>query len=321
MARVSAERQGRSGREGRTGIALRDPVPWHDLEQIAATAEQTGYRALFLPEISARDVFATLTGLAPATGRMSLATGVATIGSRAQRITAMACTTVAERSGGRALLGLGSGHARKDALAELRAYVAGVRTLLDGAPVDGERLSFLPPEPVPIWIASLGPRSMELAGEIADGVLLNWCPPGRVAFARERIAVGASRAGRDPASIEIGVYVRSCVGQGAAGDDALRRAAREYASYPAYRRQFEAVGLGAEAEAAANAEADGRGVPEALVDAVTIRGDAASAAARLSAYRQAGADVPIVYPVATQEPVSSILGSLFALAPVPAVEE
>jgi alkanesulfonate monooxygenase SsuD/methylene tetrahydromethanopterin reductase-like flavin-dependent oxidoreductase (luciferase family) len=318
---MATELQGRSGREARTGVALRDPLPWHDLEQVVATAEQTGYAALFLPEIAARDAFATLNGLAPAAPAVSLATGVATVVSRTPRITAMAASTVAERSGGRMILGLGTGHASPGALDELRAYVGIVRALLAGRAVDGEELSLAPVAPVPIWLAALGPRSMRLAGELADGVLLNWAPPERVGFARERIAEGARNAGRDPASVEIGVYVRSCVGQGAAGDRALRRAAAEYATYPAYRRQFEEVGLGAEADAAARAGPDGAGVPDALLDAVTLRGEAQRALARLEAYREAGADLPVVYPVASLEPVSSILGTLFALAPVPAVEE
>ena len=314
MAGVSAERQRWQTRQ--TGIALRDPLPWHELEQVVATSEQTGYSAVFLPEIAARDVFATLTGLAPVAPDLTLATGVATIVSRTARITAMAAATVAERSGGRVLLGLGTGPSRQGALDALRSYVTTVRVLLDGGPVDGERLTLEIPRPVPIWIAALGPRAMRLAGEVADGALLNWCPPERVAFARERIREGAESAGRDPAAVEVGVYLRSVVGQGIAGDDALRRAAAEYASYPAYRRQFEDAGLGDEAARAASGD-----VPDALIDAVALRGDPGAAARRLDAYRDAGADLPVVYPVATLEPASSVLGSLFALAPVPAVED
>ncbi|MFL5738429.1 MAG: LLM class flavin-dependent oxidoreductase [Actinomycetota bacterium] len=310
---MSAERQ---RGERATGIALRDPLPWHDLEQVVETADQTGYSSLFLPEIAARDVFAALTTLAPAAPNLTLATGVATILSRTQRITAMGAATVAERSGGRMLLGLGTGPARNGALDALRSYVTAVRILLDGGELDGERLTLDIPRPVPIWIAALGPRAMRLAGEVADGVLLNWCPPERVAFARERIREGAEAAARDPAGVRVGVYVRSVVGQGAAGDIGLRRAAAEYASYPAYRRQFDDVGLGAEAERAAAGD-----VPDSLLDAVALRGDAATAARRLQSYRDAGADLPVVYPVATLEPVSSILGTLFALAPAPAVAD
>jgi alkanesulfonate monooxygenase SsuD/methylene tetrahydromethanopterin reductase-like flavin-dependent oxidoreductase (luciferase family) len=311
MAGVGAERQ-----RGATGIALRDPLPWHELEQIVATSEQTGYAAVFLPEVAARDVFAALTGLAPAAPTLTLATGVSTIVSRTPRVTAMAAATVAERSGGRMLLGLGTGPSRKGALDALRSYVTTARDLLDGAEVDGERLTLDIPRPVPIWIAALGPRAMRLAGEIADGVLLNWCPPERVAFGRERIREGAEAARRDPADVHVGVYVRSVVGQGARGDAGLRKAAAEYASYPAYRRQFEDVGLATEAERAAAGD-----VPDALLDAIALRGDAATASRRLQAYRDAGADLPVVYPVAALEPVSSILGTLFALAPAPAVED
>src|SRR3954451_21390624 len=313
MAGMSAARQ-RGGRA--TGIALRDPLPWHDLEQVVETAEQTGYAAVFLPEIGARDVVATLTGLAPAPPNLTLATGVATIVSRIQRITAMGAATVAERSGGRMLLGLGTGPARPGALAALRDYATAVRVLLDGGEIEGERLTLDIPRPVPIWIAALGPRAMRLAGELADGVLLNWCPPERVAFARERVREGAEAAGRDPAAVRVGVYVRSVVGQGSAGDAGLRKAAAEYTSYPAYRRQFDDVGLGAEADRAAAGD-----VADTLLDAVALWGDAATAARRLQAYRDAGADLPVVYPVATLEPVSSILGTLFALAPAPAVED
>jgi 5,10-methylenetetrahydromethanopterin reductase len=314
-------RSERQRRGERNGIALRDRLPWHDLEQVVATAEQTGYSALFLPEIAGRDAFATLNGLAPAASEMMLATGVATIVSRTARVTAMAAATVAERSGGRMILGLGTGHVGRGALDALRTYVGTVRALLEGRAVDGEQLSLVPGQPVPIWTAALGPRSMRLAGEVADGVLLNWCPPERIAFARQRIAEGAGIAGRDAASVEVGVYIRSCLGRAEAADAALRRAAAEYASYPSYRRQFEDVGLGKEAEAAANSGPDGSGVPAALLDAVSLRGDAPSAVRRLQVYREAGADLPIVYPVATLEPVSSILGTLFALAPVPAVED
>src|SRR5436189_5861647 len=116
MAGMSAERQ---RGQVRTGLALRDPLPWHDLEQIVATSEQTGYSTLFLPEIAGRDAFSTLTGLATAVPGMTLATGVATIVSRTARITAMAAATVAERSGGRMPLALGRGPARRAALEAL----------------------------------------------------------------------------------------------------------------------------------------------------------------------------------------------------------
>lgn len=315
--------------DARTGIALRDPWSWRDLAELVATAEETGYTALFLPEIAGREAFATLSAVAGETTWLELGTGIVTIVARRPMTTAMAAATVDERSGGRMVLGLGCGPSGPGALERLRDYVRTVRAFLEGREVTTEsgwpmRLSLPPPagRMIPIWIAALGPRSMRLAGELADGVLLNWCPPERVAFARARVREGAEAAGRDPESVTVAVYVRACVGQDEEeAMSALRGAAADYASMPAYRRQFEAVGLGAEAGAAAAAHGEGRpeDVPDALVRAVALVGSASEATARLDAYRQAGAELPIVYPVPCLDPRSSVLGTLFAMAPHPAL--
>lgn len=313
----------------RTGLALRDPLPWHDVVQVVESAEQTGFETLFLPEIASREAFATLAALAGVTSRLRLASGVVPVPSRTLQAVAMAASTVHELSGGRMVLGLGAGSPGPGALARLRESVRILRETFAGNAVQlggGEsfRLGLDPgPEPPAIWVAALGPRAMRLAGEVADGILLNWCPPERVAFARERIREGAKSAGRDPATVDVGVYLRACVGQDPeVALAALRAAAGEYASYAAYRRQFEAVGLGAEAAAAAEAHAAGlpHQVPESLVRAVCLLGEADTARRRLAAYRDAGTALPVVYPVACLEPVSSIMGTLFALAPTPLVE-
>ena len=56
----------------RTGLALRDPLPWHDFAQVVRTAEEAGYAALFVPEIAGREAFSTLAGVAGATERIGL---------------------------------------------------------------------------------------------------------------------------------------------------------------------------------------------------------------------------------------------------------
>ncbi|HEX9717616.1 MAG TPA: LLM class flavin-dependent oxidoreductase [Actinomycetota bacterium] len=312
----------------RAGFAIRDPLPWPDLVEIVQTAEQTGYEGLFLPESVGREAFSTLAAMAGHTESLRLATGIVTTVARRASTTAMAAATVHELSGGRMILGLGTGPVGPGALDRLRRFVGFARAALAGERVEtpeGERFRLVlnpGPKPVPIWIAALNPNAMRLAGEIADGALLNWCPPERVGFARARIREGAEAAGRDPASVAVAVYVRACVGQEPEPTmAALRAAAAQYASYPAYRRQFEAVGLGDEARTAAEAHAAGKpeAVPEALVRRVCVLGDAPQALAGLNAFREAGADLPIVYPVPIKDPLSSVLGTLFALAPRPAV--
>jgi alkanesulfonate monooxygenase SsuD/methylene tetrahydromethanopterin reductase-like flavin-dependent oxidoreductase (luciferase family) len=305
---------------GATAFAIRDPLPWSDLRAIVRAAEVSGYSALFLPEITGRDALVTLGMLAGETADLLLATGVVPMRSRTLLLLAMAAATAQERSAGRLLLGIGTGDAGPGALAELRKCVGSVRALLRGESVERRgrevAVALRIATPPPVWVAALGPRAMRLAGACADGVLLNWCPPERVSFARERIAEGAAEAGRDPSEITVAVYVRCWVGEDdASAMSSLRAAAAEYAGYPAYARQFEQAGLGEESRAAARARRDGRvdEVPDALVHAVCATGD--RAAERIAAYRSAGADLPVVYPVAVDDPATSIERTLLALAP------
>lgn len=307
-----------------TAFAIREALPWNDLAPTVRACEDAGYTAVFLPEITGRDAFVTLGALAGETRDLLLGTGVVPMRSRTPLLTAMAAATVHERSRGRLVLGLGTGDVGRGALDELREQIRTIRHLLGGGPVDrrgrSARLALEPGAPVPIWVSALGPKMMRLAGELADGVLLNWCPPERVAFAREQIVDGAREAGRDRGDVTVAVYVRSWAGDADEADEAmaaLKRAAGEYASFPAYARQLEQVGLGVETAAAAEAFRTGRTdlVPEALVDAVCAFGDAA--AARIDAYRAAGAALPVVYPVATGDVQASLEATLLALSPAP----
>ncbi len=324
MVAVAAERAP-SG----TAVALRDALPWTDLVEVVQSAEQTGYSALFLPEVGGRETFSTLAALAFRTSTLLLGTGVVTIDARRVGVTAMAAATVHDVSAGRMVLGLGTGPAGPGALDRLASYVADLRELLAGGAIADRsdrapfRLGISVEPPLRVWVAALGPKAVELGGRVADGVLLNWCTPERVAEARRSIADVATSAGRDPADVTIAVYVRAVVGQEPEhAMPAVAAAAGLYASYPAYAHQFAAMGLGNEARVAAEATRSGRtgAVPERLIRSVAAVGDAGEAGARLEEYRAAGADVVVVYPVPVLDPASSILGTVFALAPRSAVE-
>ena len=306
-----------------TAFALRDPWPWADFAGLAKGGEAQGYRAVFLPEIQGRDAFASLTALAGETSTLLLGTGIVRMDARSPQLTAMAAATLQERSAGRGIIGIGTGPTVAGGLDRLRAVVLAVKAALRGAPavIDGRpvTLSLIPESPPMVWISALGPRAVEVAGEVADGVLLNWCPPERVASVREQLSRGAERAGRDPADITVAGYIRASLGDDPrAASLALQEAAAEYASYPAYARQFDQVGLGGEALAAARAHVERRpeDVPMALIQAVTLLGSPASARSRLSAYRDAGLDLPVIYPVpAGPDPLASVRTTLMALAP------
>ncbi|MGZ5298421.1 MAG: LLM class flavin-dependent oxidoreductase [Actinomycetota bacterium] len=307
-----------------TAFALRDPFPWPAFARLVRRGEALGYSAVFLPEIGGRDALVALGELACETDELRLGTGIVPMSSRTPLLTAMAAAAVHERSLGRLVLGIGTGPAVPGALDRLRELVVTLRRLLAGDPVEigGRvlRLSLVPEDPVPIWISALGPRAMRLAGEVADGVLMNWCTPERVRTAKAELREGAEAAGRDPADVSVAVYVRASLG---ASDEAsmraLRAAAGEYASHPAYARQFALMGLEDATRRAAAAHASGRpeDVPEDLVRAVSMVGEPLAARERLEAFRDAGADLPVVYPVATtDDPIGSVARTLIAAVPV-----
>jgi 5,10-methylenetetrahydromethanopterin reductase len=276
-----------------TAFTIRD-LPWPEVAAIAREGEALGYDAVLLPEITGtRDALATLAALAAETTTLRLGTGVIPMGARTSKLAAMAAATVQERSGGRMVLGIGTGGSAPGALDRLRTYVAEIREALAASPLPLAA-------PVPVWLAALGPRAVQVAGEIADGVILNWCTPDRVAEARDAIRTSAQAAGRAPDAVTISVYVRASFSDRA--DEALNAAAAEYASYPSYARQFRAMGVDATAEA--------------VVEAICLRSDPGEARERLEAYRAAGADLPVVYPVlAPGETASASIATLTPLAP------
>jgi len=127
--------------------------------------------------------------------------------------------------------GVGSG--RLDRAAErMREYLSELRTLLPGDQ--------------PLELAALGPLMLRVAGELADGVLLNWCSSEWVEWSRARLERAAAAAGRP--TPEVVEYIRTSVDP----DDALARstlgtAALQYAlGSGAYRKHFERMGFGAE---------------------------------------------------------------------------
>lgn len=314
------------GRFRGTALAIRDPLPWDRAVQVVRTSEETGYAAVFVPEARGREAFSTLAGFAAATTRVLLGTGVVAIRRRTPETTAMATATVQESSGGRLILGIGSGSpsggpgasagSPAETIDQVRAYVERVKEAFAELELD------VPHRP-PIWLAALGDRMLALAGAIADGVIMNWCTPDRVATARRILDEAGEGAGREPGTVTVSVYVRASLGlEEAVAVEGLREMTGRYAAVPHYRRQMEAMGLGEEANAASRAFRSGRSgdVPEALVRALTVMGGREGWLERQSSYRSAGADLVVCYPVPVLDTFSSILGTALAAAPSTAVE-
>ncbi len=199
--------------------------------KFAQQAEDLGYTSLWVAEVSGPDALVTLGALAVNTSKAELATGVIPMQIRTPGVNAMAFLTIHELSGGRAIAGLGvsspviverwHGASYQKPVTAMRECVTIMRQLFtEGkSKFQGEiykcdfRLGMRSTQkrPPKIYLAGLNAPMLQLAGEVADGVLMNYSPPEAMPAMIEEIHAGAQKAGRNPADIDVGIYIRMCI--------------------------------------------------------------------------------------------------------------
>ena len=180
-------------------------------------------------------------------------------------------------------------------LATLRRYVTDVRQWLRGEGPPTHLPQRPSPQPVPVYVATMGERAVELGGELADGIMPLFWSAERVAQSKAWAARGRARApGLGPLDLTLGIPTF-------VGDDldALRAAARQnlvlYTGLPFFQRMFRASGF---AEEAALME-QGQGMAslsDRLLDAICLLGPMDRCREQLAAFRGAGVGLPILYP-------------------------
>src|SRR5262244_474785 len=174
-------------------------------------AELLGWDAAFQPDsqLRRRDTYVLMAAAARVTERILLATLLSNPVNRHPTVTASSIATIDELAPGRTLLGMGIGDTavrmaglKPARVAELEASTRLMRALLDGRDVEvgAARPARLPHHrPVPIWIAAGGPRTLRMAGGVADGVFMRvGTHPANIARSVQMIHEGARAAGRDP---------------------------------------------------------------------------------------------------------------------------
>ena len=185
-------------------------------------AETLGWDAAFQPDsqLRRRDTYVLLAAAARATERITLGPLIANPVNRHPSVTASSIATVDELAPGRTLLGWGAGDTavrlaglRPARVKELEAGTRLLRALLHGDSVDvgAVRPARLPHHrPVPVWIAAGGPRTLRMAGGVADGVFLRvGTHPANIARAVETVRAGAVDAGRDAAAVRLGLVIHT----------------------------------------------------------------------------------------------------------------
>ena len=294
-------------------------------------AEMLGWDAAFQPDsqLRRRDTYVLLAAAARATERITLGPLLANPINRHPTVTAGSIATIDELAPGRVLLGWGVGDTavrlaglRPARVKELEASTWLMRTLLDGESVDvgAARPARLPHHrPVPIWIAAGGPRTLRMAGGVADGVFIRvGTHAANIATAVDAIRAGATDAGRDPATVRLGAVFHTVLVDEPTRALAMAKsmAAGYYEYSPALFEPPRLAWSGAEPEAlkhrhhvwpdfhhAPDLEASGRVVdflPEAAADAFALRGGPAAIAEQLvTTLRAAPAafDYVVLHPV------------------------
>jgi probable F420-dependent oxidoreductase len=300
------------------GVVLKG-LPPSDLLRLAREAEERGFDSAWFAEITFGDAFTPVAAAAVGTEQLQLVTSVIGIWSRTPVTAALTASSLFELSGGRFVFGIGlqahsyvtdwHGQTYERPLRATREYLTIVRRILDGERVtfEGEIFSVRdfqlrsPPSErrIPIYVAATGPKMIQLAGELADGVIGAFYS---LAYIRDVVVpmarAGAERAGRTLDGFEIACVPPSIITEDDSGIDLIKGQVVMFStairSSPAYADSVEAGGFGRELreiqERVARGDVEGAlaAVTDEMADALTISGRPERAWERIADYREAG---------------------------------
>lgn len=293
--------------------------------ELATLAERAGWRGFWVAEATGADAVATAAAVAAGLESGRVGTAILPMQTRDPLLLAMAATSLGQVAPRGFVLGLGTStpliiedwHATpwgasplqltRECVDLVRRFLAGERVTTDAGRWRYRRaqLAARSSGPTPVYLAALNDRMLELAGEIADGVILNFVTLADVVHAKQRVAAGAARVGRDLSGFEFMVFFRATVTDDY--DEVRERYQRELFTYvmaPVYQRMFAREGYGdacQEVQALWRAGERQRAlerIPPALIRERTLIGTATEIRDRLHAYGNAGVDSTITFPVA-----------------------
>jgi F420-dependent oxidoreductase-like protein len=293
----------------------------------AKAAERLGFESVWTTQMpDARDASLVLAAYAHSTERVKLGTGVLPIYTRHPTAMAQMAATLDELAGGRFILGIGISHkvtvegmwglSLEDPVGAMREYLTIVRTMLREGSVGFEgrhftaRASYSAPHraDLPIMISALNPRMLELAGELADGIVLYMCTP---AYVRDHVMPvvrkGREKAGRSLDGFDIvSVVPVSLTSNRAAAHEVFRKTVARYANLPYYRKMMDASGL--------KTALDAERVDERVLDELAGIGDENQVRDAVRRYREAGVTLPGVGPFGGHEGAKGFEATLEAVA-------
>jgi alkanesulfonate monooxygenase SsuD/methylene tetrahydromethanopterin reductase-like flavin-dependent oxidoreductase (luciferase family) len=265
---------GSDSSHGRLGFVLPAPQDPHlsalDLVDLAKLAEASGYDDVYTPEGMGYEAMSLLGAIAVATRRVRIGTAITGQPLRSPALTAMGAVTLDLLSEGRLVLGLGIGHRTiveswhgipfSPGRARLREYVELVKQIATGHEIahegedyhcSGPGLLMRPYRPsLPVYLATLAFSSMELAGEIAEGLFASYTPLAYLEEGLQRARRAAEASGRDPDEFEACCFVHVQVTDSPAEAREVARARVAWrANLANYNKVFARAGFEVEAKA------------------------------------------------------------------------
>jgi 5,10-methylenetetrahydromethanopterin reductase len=334
--------------EGRVALYLQDKHPLRDAIRYVQRAEAAGFEAVWQAESRlVREATVPMAAFAATTERIKVGSGVVNNWTRNVGLMAATFVTLDDLAPGRVLLGIGAwweplatkvGVKRERPLTAMREYVEVVRRLIamenvtfrgDFVDVEDIQIDIVhgdrSPRDIPIYIGATGMNMMELTGEIADGVVLNYLVgPAYNATAMERLAAGAAKSGRSVEDLDrpqlvvcsldddrelaldrarelVTQYLgqQPHIGKASGVDQSLLDDIAKVLTWPATEEQIrEAMKL----------------VPDEVVQMVTASGTPGECRAKVREYVDAGCTCPILYPLG--DDVEAMIDA-FAVPPSP----
>ena len=312
-------------------LYLQDAHPISEGMQYAKYAEEKGFEAVWQADSRlVRDAIVPMSAFAAVTDKIKIGSGVVDCWTRNPARLAATFSTLDDLAPGRVILGIGAwwdplaakvGITRNKPLRAMREIVTAVRALLANETVtmngefvqlDGVELDYVyqdrRPKDVPIYLGATGMQMMELAGEICDGVVLNYLvSPDYNKKALEHLAIGADKAGRkwenidrpqlvvcsvhedrktalDMARLMVTQYLgqQPHIMKASGVPQSLLDKVGEVLTWPATHEQVVAAS---------------KLVPDEIVQMLTASGTPDDARAKVREYMQDGATCPILYPL------------------------
>jgi probable F420-dependent oxidoreductase len=305
----------------RWGLTL--PLPatsLHDHEGLVRRAEAAGYTDLWSGETNGPDGFTPLALSAAWTQSVRLGTGVVGVFQRGPALLAQEAAALADASGGRFVLGIGSSSDRivegwngipfEKPLSRIRDTVEFLRAALDGERTEsGFKLEAAPGDRVPIVLAALRGKMLELAVERADGAFTNFLPLSGLPKVVGQLD-GA------PDGFELLCRFFCLPGEREAVEPLARFMFSSYITVPVYEAFYRWLGYGEQIDPmvaawqAGDRQKAAAEAPWELIEDMFIFGEPAAMRHRLEAFVEGGITLPVLTPIAPPDQLADLIEAL-----------